>query len=59
MTLVSNLDLEFYHAMEKVCENFRSIAYCIVKLKLVKDRKLDVCGNLVLSNSVTFINLAV
>ena len=57
MSLVSNFDLLFYNAMEGLCEHFRPIACLVVKLQLVKVRKLDVCGSLVLSNSVTYIGI--
>ena len=40
--------------MEELCENFRLIAYWVVTLQWVKFRKLDVCGSIVLSNSVTY-----
>ena len=55
MPLVSKFDLLLYNATEELLEKFRSITYWVVKLQLVKVRKLDVCGSLVLSNSVTFI----
>ena len=42
MPLVSNFDLLLYNAMEELLEKFRSIAYWVVKLQLVKVRKLDV-----------------
>ena len=55
MPLVSNFDMVLYYVMKGLCENFRLIACCVVKLQLVKVRKLDVCGSLVLSNSVTIV----
>ena len=41
--------------MNALCENFMSIAYCIVKLQVIKVKELDVCGSLVLSNLVTYV----
>jgi len=50
MPSVSNFDLIIHYAMEELCESFRTIAYRVVKLQLVN---VNVCGSLVLSNSVT------
>ena len=36
------------------CWNFGSIEWLVLKLQLVKVKKLDVCGSLVLSNPVTY-----
>ena len=55
MPLVSKFDLVLYYAMEELCKTFRPIAFCVVKLQLVKGRILDVRGSLVLSDLVTYI----
>jgi len=49
MPLVSNFFLLFHEHMTKLCENSRSIAWCNIKLQLIKVEELDVCGSLVLS----------
>ena len=53
MLSASNVDLLLYNAMNALCESCRSLAYCIVKLQVIKVKELDVCGSLVLSNPVT------
>ena len=53
----SNFDLSCCNVTKAVSETFRSIACWQVTLQLVKFKELDVCGSLVLSNSVTFYNL--
>jgi len=47
MSSVPNVALLFHHAIEELCENFSAIAYCVVKLQLVKVKELDVCVSLV------------
>jgi len=52
---VWNFNMLLNNARGSMCRNPKSIECWIVKLQIVKVRELDVCGSLVLSNSVTYI----